>query len=83
MGWIGWSQKHNYIWLSDRIFLPSLLNSVVAFLMSLINVYTAQEGSWSVTAIVTTCIVGIWGLTMVLLLALCELWFLRNLRQMS
>ncbi|UPK92445.1 hypothetical protein LCI18_003380 [Fusarium solani-melongenae] len=83
IGWIGWSQKHNSIWLSDRIFLPSLLNSVVALLMSLINVYTAQEGSWSMTAIVTTGIVGAWALAMALLLALHELWFLKNLRQMS
>ncbi|RSL40610.1 hypothetical protein CEP54_016068 [Fusarium duplospermum] len=62
MGWVGWSQRHNYVWLSDRIFLsvspnisgslsnsPSLLNSVVTLFMSLINVYTAQEGGWSVT----------------------------------
>jgi hypothetical protein len=51
--------------------------------MSLINVYTAQEGSWSVTAIVTTCIVGTWALTMALLFAFYELWFLKSLKQMS
>ncbi|KAI8717987.1 hypothetical protein NCS52_00876200 [Fusarium sp. LHS14.1] len=83
IGWIGWSQKHNYIWLIDRIFIPGLLNSVVALLMSLINVYTAQEGSWSVTAIVTTSIVGRWALTMALLFTFYELWFLKSLKQMS
>lgn len=57
-----------------------MLNAVVAFLMSLINIYTAQNGEWSIMAIITVCIIGAWGIVIALMLALCELWFLRKLR---
>ncbi|KAH6869634.1 hypothetical protein B0T10DRAFT_593434 [Thelonectria olida] len=80
IGWVSWKFRGNYVWLVDRIFLPGLLNAIVAFLMSLINIYTAQDGDWSATAIVTVCIIGAWGIVTASILAVCELWFLRKLR---
>ncbi|KAH7134130.1 hypothetical protein EDB81DRAFT_902948 [Dactylonectria macrodidyma] len=80
IGWLYWKLSHNYVWLIDRVFIPGLLNSVVALLMSLVNIYTAQNGDWSVTAIVTVCIIGICGVMMGLMLAAFELWFLAQLK---
>ncbi|KAI8648890.1 hypothetical protein NCS56_01505400 [Fusarium sp. Ph1] len=79
--WISWGLRSNYVWLRDRMLVPELLNSAVALLTSLINVYTAHDGEWSVTAIVTVCIVGSWGALMGALLGICEFWFSRKLRQ--
>ncbi|CAG2009900.1 unnamed protein product [Fusarium graminearum] len=58
IGWAAWRSRRNYMWLIDRILIPGLLNSIVALLMSLVNIYTAQYGSWSTTAIVTVCVTG-------------------------
>jgi hypothetical protein len=37
---------------------PGLLNSVIGLITALINIYTAQNGLWSVTAIVTVVLTG-------------------------
>lgn len=61
---------------------PSIFNSVIALVLSLVNIYTAQNGHWSVTAIVTICIIGICVTVMGSMLLVHELWFLRKLRQL-
>jgi len=38
---------------------PGLLHSVAGLLTTLINVYTAQSGNWSVTARITAIVTGI------------------------
>ncbi|OQU97174.1 hypothetical protein CLAIMM_03150 [Cladophialophora immunda] len=45
--WKRW--KRNYIW-------PTLLNAILGLVNSLINVYTAKDGNWSVTATITVTI---------------------------
>ncbi|KIM93129.1 hypothetical protein OIDMADRAFT_138373 [Oidiodendron maius Zn] len=54
--WIWWENRRNYIWLTDRVFLPTLLNSFIGLITTLVNVYTTQGGHWSVTAIITAAI---------------------------
>ncbi|KAF2278026.1 uncharacterized protein EI97DRAFT_457253 [Westerdykella ornata] len=42
--------RRNYIWIVNRIFIPALLHSIAGLVSTLINVYTAQDGDYSVTA---------------------------------
>ncbi|KAI3571434.1 hypothetical protein IWW34DRAFT_291847 [Fusarium oxysporum f. sp. albedinis] len=79
--WAWWNLKHNWFWLVYRIFLPGLLNALMALLTGLTNVYTAQDGDWSVAAIVTVSIAGFCSLFMGLMLLLYQFWFLRLLKQ--
>lgn len=53
----------------------------MALLTGLTNVYTAQDGDWSVAAIVTASIAGFCSLFMGLMLLLYQFWFLRLLKQ--
>ncbi|KAH6884977.1 hypothetical protein B0T10DRAFT_531112 [Thelonectria olida] len=78
--WLWWHFKHNYFWLVYRIFLPGLLHSVMALITSLINIYTAQDGNWSVTAIATVYMTGICALLMGSITAVYQLWFLEKLK---
>lgn len=39
---------------------PILLNSAMGFLSTLLNVYSMQHGHWSVTAITTASVIGLW-----------------------
>ncbi|KAH8600123.1 hypothetical protein B0O99DRAFT_503568 [Bisporella sp. PMI_857] len=55
--WLCWKNKTNHIWLEERVFLPTLLNAVVSLISALINVYTTDNGYWSVTAIITVIVV--------------------------
>lgn len=77
--WFRWRQ--NYVWLINRIFLPATLNSVAGLLTTVVNVYTAQKGIWSITAkitaIVTGSCVGVAGG----LFALYNFWVLQKVRQ--
>ena len=43
--WLWWKHRSNYIWVINRIFLPSLLNSVAGLVSTLVNVYSAQDGT--------------------------------------
>jgi hypothetical protein len=42
--WLWWKHRGNYVWVVNRIFLPSLLNSVAGLVSTLVNVYSAQDG---------------------------------------
>ncbi|KAF1354325.1 hypothetical protein EJ07DRAFT_133157 [Lizonia empirigonia] len=42
--WLWWKHRGNYVWVINRIFLPSLLNSVAGLVSTLVNVYSAQDG---------------------------------------
>lgn len=42
--WLWWIHRANYVWVVNRIFLPSLLNSVAGLVSTLVNVYSAQDG---------------------------------------
>ncbi|KAK7594586.1 hypothetical protein V3481_005595 [Fusarium oxysporum f. sp. vasinfectum] len=82
IGWIAWKRKRNHVWLNDHIFMPGLLNSMVALLMSLTNIYTAQRGSWSSTAIITVSIIGGWTAIMGAFFTVYELWLLKKLKKL-
>ncbi|KIY00736.1 uncharacterized protein Z520_03401 [Fonsecaea multimorphosa CBS 102226] len=77
--WLRW--RKNYVWLINRIFLPVTMNSIAGLLTTLVNVYTAQHGVWSVTAkitaIVTGSCVGVAGL----LFACYNFWMLRKVQK--
>ncbi|KAF8581882.1 hypothetical protein K439DRAFT_1392276 [Ramaria rubella] len=52
--WKRWSD--NYVWLINRIFMPGALNSLTGVVSTLVNVYGAQNGLFSVTARVTIAV---------------------------
>ncbi|EXJ56212.1 uncharacterized protein A1O5_12668 [Cladophialophora psammophila CBS 110553] len=76
--WRRW--RRNYIWLVGRIFLPGVSHSVVGLATMLINVYTAQDGYWSVTAKVNIIIIALYlGATSALTL-LYNNWLLEKIK---
>ncbi|KAL6246594.1 hypothetical protein RBB50_006832 [Rhinocladiella similis] len=56
--WLWWLWRYNYVWLVNKIFMPVTLNSVAGLITTLVNVYTAQHGVWSVTAKITAIVTG-------------------------
>ncbi|PGG97522.1 hypothetical protein AJ80_09691 [Polytolypa hystricis UAMH7299] len=57
--WLGWTYRTNYIWLVNRLFVPGLLNSIAGLITTLINIFTARSGDWSVMAITTVVVTGL------------------------
>ncbi|CAG8901457.1 unnamed protein product [Penicillium egyptiacum] len=53
MLWLYWLFQHNYIWLVNRLFIPTLLNALAGLLTTTINIYTAKDGDWSIMALLT------------------------------
>lgn len=44
--WLWWKHKRNYVWVINRIFLPSLMNSIAGLISTLVNIYSAQSGQY-------------------------------------
>ncbi|KAJ5639158.1 uncharacterized protein N7484_007020 [Penicillium longicatenatum] len=51
--------RENYIWLINRLFLPTLLNASAGLLTTLISIYTGHSGSWSVVALLAALASGL------------------------
>jgi len=58
MIWLWWTWRHNFVWLLNKIFMPGCLNSIAGLMNTLVNVYSQQGGTWSVTAKVTAIVTG-------------------------
>lgn len=43
--WLWWKHRKNYIWVINRIFLPALLNSIAGLISTIVNIYSAQDGT--------------------------------------
>ncbi|KAF2821570.1 hypothetical protein CC86DRAFT_302819 [Ophiobolus disseminans] len=54
--WLWWKHRKNYIWVINRIFLPALLNSIAGLISTIVNIYSAQDGQYSVTAMITVVV---------------------------
>ncbi|KAL4862015.1 hypothetical protein BDV12DRAFT_179391 [Aspergillus spectabilis] len=57
-GWLCYRWRTNFVWLSRKIFMPILITSITGLLNTLISIYTAHSGTWSITAKVTTVVTG-------------------------
>ncbi|EXJ58410.1 hypothetical protein A1O7_05835 [Cladophialophora yegresii CBS 114405] len=73
--------RENYVWLINRVFLPLTMNSIAGLITTLVNVYTAQHGVWSITARITAVVIGSCMVVAGLLFALYNFWALRRVRQ--
>jgi cytochrome bd-type quinol oxidase subunit 2 len=44
--WLWWKHRKNYVWVINRIFLPALLNSIAGLISTIVNIYSAQDGTF-------------------------------------
>ena len=44
--WLWWAHRRNYVWVINRIFLPALMNSIAGLISTLVNIYSAQDGTY-------------------------------------
>lgn len=74
MAWLYHDYCENYIWLINRIFMyvvgplkvhllkgsrPTLLNALAGLLSTIISLYTAHDGDWSIMALLTVIASGL------------------------
>ncbi|MCJ1391376.1 hypothetical protein MMC18_004240 [Xylographa bjoerkii] len=81
MIWLWWKWRSNYIWMINRIFLPGLLNSVAGLISTLVNIYSAQNGDFSITAKVTVIATGVCSAITALLFLLYNNWALSRVKE--
>ncbi|KAL2825238.1 hypothetical protein BJY01DRAFT_241587 [Aspergillus pseudoustus] len=53
-----WWWRTNLLWPSEQIFLPVLIHSATSILNTVLNVYAARHGTWSIMAVVTAAVTG-------------------------
>lgn len=59
---------------------PGLLNSATGLITTLINIYTAQGGNWSITAVITCVASGLCAVVF-LMLYLTYTWLLNKVKE--
>ncbi|KAF2107131.1 hypothetical protein BDV96DRAFT_506716 [Lophiotrema nucula] len=76
-------QKHwrNYLWVNNRIFLPALMNSIAGLISTIVNVYTAQEGQYSITAKATIVVTAACSVVTLILLLLFNFILLARVKR--
>jgi len=60
---------------------PGLLNSAAGLLTTIINIYTARNGFWSVTAIVTAAITCSCTTFLLTLFLVYDTWLLKKVKE--
>ncbi|KAK2051915.1 hypothetical protein LY76DRAFT_673061 [Colletotrichum caudatum] len=60
LAWLWFKRRTNYIWVNQQIIIPTLVNSLMGFFSTLLNLYTVHGGEWSTTAIVTATVTAWW-----------------------
>ncbi|KAB8255442.1 hypothetical protein BDV32DRAFT_142071 [Aspergillus pseudonomiae] len=80
-GWLWWRWRTNYIWPPQRIFLPALLHSTMGFVNTILNVYTARHGTWSIMAIVSTAVSGSFTVTTSVIYIIIQCYILRRIKR--
>ncbi|KIW36747.1 uncharacterized protein PV06_11043 [Exophiala oligosperma] len=70
--WKKWNR--NYIW-------PTLLNAILGLVNTLINVYTAKDGNWSVTATITVTITSACAGISLILFLVYNNWLLYQVKK--
>ncbi|GFF63715.1 hypothetical protein IFM51744_11168 [Aspergillus udagawae] len=81
LAWLYWEWRKNYIWLVSRIFTPVAMNAAAGLATTLINIYTARSGHWSVMALVTTVMTGSTLLVSSLLAAVFRFFMLKKIEE--
>jgi hypothetical protein len=60
---------------------PGILHSAAGFVTTIVNVYTARSGFWSVTAIVTSTVTGTCTAITIALLLVYDIWKLTAIKK--
>ncbi|APA13368.1 hypothetical protein sscle_11g081380 [Sclerotinia sclerotiorum 1980 UF-70] len=81
MSWLWWMWKRNYVWILNRIILPGFLHSITGLLTTIINIYTARSGAWSVTAIITITVTGCCTVFLLASFLIYNFWLLQNVKK--
>ncbi|KAJ5569057.1 hypothetical protein N7450_011543 [Penicillium hetheringtonii] len=75
--------RGNYVWLTNRIFIPVTLNAGAGLLTTLVNVFTSHGGTWSIMAIVTRAVTGTTFLIFLVLLLVYKFYKVPRLNGQS
>lgn len=78
--WFRW--RRNYVWIINRIFLPGALNSLAGIISTIVNVHTAQQGKYSLTAIVSVTVTAVSAMVNGTLWLVYSNWALKRVQEM-
>lgn len=79
--WLSVKWRRNYVWLLNKLYLPALLNALTGLISTLVGVYTAHDGEWSITAKTIAIIEGCCAGVSLLLFLLYNFVFLERVKK--
>ncbi|CRL19522.1 unnamed protein product [Penicillium camemberti] len=81
MSALGWDRRHNYVWLINKMFIPTFLNSIAGLITTVINIYTARNGHWPIMAVLTASITAAVALASFFLILVYQFGKLERIKQ--
>ncbi|KAE8396898.1 hypothetical protein BDV37DRAFT_277318 [Aspergillus pseudonomiae] len=73
--------RHNYLWLINRLYIPTSLNASAGFLTTIVNVYTAKGGKWSIMSLLTVIVTALSAITSLALALYYKFWRMEKIRE--
>ncbi|OGM39147.1 hypothetical protein ABOM_012222 [Aspergillus bombycis] len=73
--------KHNYLWLINRLFIPTSLNASAGLLTTIINIYTAKNGKWSIMSLLTVIITALSAAVSLALTVFYKFWKMERIKR--
>ncbi|PFH51620.1 hypothetical protein AMATHDRAFT_142240, partial [Amanita thiersii Skay4041] len=81
MCYLWWRWMNNYVWLTNKIFIPGLLNSLAGVISTIANVYGVQDGQFSTTSKVTIIVTVVSTAVCGVLCLFYMFWMIRKVKK--
>ncbi|PIG85281.1 hypothetical protein AARAC_004372 [Aspergillus arachidicola] len=73
--------RHNYLWLINWLFIPTSLNAAAGLLTTIINIYTAKNGKWSIMSLLTVIVTGLSATASLALAIFYKFWEMERIKR--
>ncbi|KAE8386944.1 hypothetical protein BDV23DRAFT_196094 [Aspergillus alliaceus] len=73
--------RHNYLWLINRLFIPTSLNAAAGLLTTMVNIYTAKDGKWSIMSLLTVIVTALSSTASLALALFYKFWKMATIKR--
>ncbi|KAB8067368.1 hypothetical protein BDV29DRAFT_186275 [Aspergillus leporis] len=81
MAFLFFRWRHNYLWLINRLFIPTSLNAAAGLLTTIINIYTAKSGNWSIMSLLTVIVTALSTTASLALVLFYKFWKMEKVKE--
>ncbi|KAF8664203.1 hypothetical protein AX16_000766 [Volvariella volvacea WC 439] len=81
MIWLWWRWMNNYIWITNKIFIPGFLNGIAGIISTLVNIFGVHQGEFSSAGTVTIIVTSGTAIICGILMSVYNFWLLKGVKR--